>query len=308
MQASFPTARKQLDALLYCRTELLSYLKEQLTATPAALGDPRRDSPEELGERHERVQAAALLSLASLLEAVAPSNKATAATAGASSTASPSSGQASGTGAIAGADEAEVLSALSEVFSKQGFWKGVLGAKASLPRRAAYNLATAVATAAANRSAASPSNSSSSTNTSGLDASHGLRPSSAPVVHPQATRTLHGVILLEPSGPAYAELCVGVLGAFNEKEPSNHPSMWEAVLTLAKLHPASWAHANLRKAVLPRLYAFLKHGCFGSGPGSYPALLPLVTLLPGGVLGPRPDVALALLDALWAGLGEGGPR
>ncbi len=54
--------------------------------------------------------------------------------------------------------------------------------------------------------------------------------------------------------------------------------------------------------LLPRLYALLRHGCYGSAPTSLRALLPLLPLLPRTALGPGPEVLLALLDALWAGM------
>ena len=60
----------------------------------------------------------------------------------------------------------------------------------------------------------------------------------------------------------------------------------------------------MRKAILPRLYALLRHACFGSAAGSMPALLPLLTLLPVEVLGPQPDVLSQVLDSVWAGLTE----
>lgn len=41
LQAAFPSPRKQLDVLLYCRGELLAYLRDLLAATPAQLGDAR---------------------------------------------------------------------------------------------------------------------------------------------------------------------------------------------------------------------------------------------------------------------------
>ena len=49
-----------------------------------------------------------------------------------------------------------------------------------------------------------------------------------------------------------------VLGAFGDKEPSNHPALWEMMLTFVKTFPGCWPHADMRKAVLPKLYAFLR--------------------------------------------------
>lgn len=48
--------------------QVLIFLQENLKANPETLGDPRKESPEELAERHERVVAASLLALSSLLD------------------------------------------------------------------------------------------------------------------------------------------------------------------------------------------------------------------------------------------------
>lgn len=66
--------------------------------------------------------------------------------------------------------------------------------------------------------------------------------------------------------------------------------------------PGHWRHVNMRKATLPRLYALLRHACYGSAAGSLPALLPLLTLLPVDVLGPQPDVLGQVLDSVWTGM------
>lgn len=70
--------------------------------------------------------------------------------------------------------------------------------------------------------------------------------------------------------------------------------------------PECWQHVNLSKAILPRLLALLRHGCYGSGAASYPALLPLVALLPREVAGAHPDALPSLLAALWGGLPAAG--
>lgn len=44
---------------------------------------------------------------------------------------------------------------------------------------------------------------------------------------------------------------------------------------------------NLPKAFLPRLWSLLRHGFYGSAEGSFPAVLPLVTLLPQVCAGSR---------------------
>lgn len=47
---------------------MLQLLRDNLTANAEALGDARKESPEELAERHERVLAGSLLALSSLLD------------------------------------------------------------------------------------------------------------------------------------------------------------------------------------------------------------------------------------------------
>jgi len=47
---------------------VLLFLQDNLKATPETLGDARKETPEELAERHERVVAASLLALSSLLD------------------------------------------------------------------------------------------------------------------------------------------------------------------------------------------------------------------------------------------------
>ena len=64
----------------------------------------------------------------------------------------------------------------------------------------------------------------------------------------------------------------------------------------------------MRKMLLPRLYALLRHACYGAAQASFPALLPLLVLLPRELLQPQPDVVAQLLDSAWAGLQEAAGR
>lgn len=50
-----------------------------------------------------------------------------------------------------------------------------------------------------------------------------------------------------------------VLGSFADKAGSNHPAMWEMVLTYVRAFPSCWYMVDMRKAVLPKLYAFLRY-------------------------------------------------
>jgi hypothetical protein len=55
-----------------------------------------------------------------------------------------------------------------------------------------------------------------------------------------------------------------VLGAFGEKATSCHQPMWDMILLFSKNIPQAWGCNSIRKAVLPKLWDFLKQGCVGS--------------------------------------------
>uniref|UniRef100_A0A2P2LM14 E3 ubiquitin-protein ligase listerin n=1 Tax=Rhizophora mucronata TaxID=61149 RepID=A0A2P2LM14_RHIMU len=75
-------------------------------------------------------------------------------------------------------------------------------------------------------------------------------------------------------------LAAAILGAFQEKDPMCHSSMWEALLLFSKKFPDSWTLVNVQKVVLNRLWHFLGNGCFGSQQVSYPALILYLDTLP----------------------------
>lgn len=60
----------QASAEHFCALQVLKYLSENLSAAPEVLGDPQRESPEELRERQERVAASSLLAVGYLSELV----------------------------------------------------------------------------------------------------------------------------------------------------------------------------------------------------------------------------------------------
>lgn len=47
--------------------QIVTYLLENLRASPESLGDPQRETPEELKERHHRVLASSLAALADIV-------------------------------------------------------------------------------------------------------------------------------------------------------------------------------------------------------------------------------------------------
>lgn len=50
-----------------------------------------------------------------------------------------------------------------------------------------------------------------------------------------------------------------VLGVFHEQHAGAHPNMWDMVLAFGKAYPSAWHMVDMRKAVLPRLLAFLRY-------------------------------------------------
>lgn len=75
-------------------------------------------------------------------------------------------------------------------------------------------------------------------------------------------------------------LAASVLGAFQEKDPTCHSSMWDAILLFSKRFPESWNLLNVQKIVLNRFWHFLRNGCFGSQQVSYPALILFLGTVP----------------------------
>lgn len=49
-----------------------------------------------------------------------------------------------------------------------------------------------------------------------------------------------------------------VLGVFHEQHAGAHPNMWDMVLAFGRAYPSAWHMVDMRKAVLPRLLAFLR--------------------------------------------------
>eukprot|EP00268_Persea_americana_P004589 TRINITY_DN11476_c0_g1_i2.p1 TRINITY_DN11476_c0_g1~~TRINITY_DN11476_c0_g1_i2.p1 ORF type:complete len:1845 (-),score=356.21 TRINITY_DN11476_c0_g1_i2:119-5653(-) len=95
-------------------------------------------------------------------------------------------------------------------------------------------------------------------------------------------------------------LSAAILGAFQEKDPACHSSMWDVVLLFSKRFPDSWHLSNIQKTVLTRFWHFLKKGCHGSQEVSYPTLvLFLDTIPPKSINGEQ--FLLSFFQNLWAG-------
>lgn len=93
-----------------------------------------------------------------------------------------------------------------------------------------------------------------------------------------------------------------VLGALGEKVTSCHQSMWDMILLFSKNIPQAWGCSSIRKAVLPKFWEFLRHGCFGSQQISYPYILPFLALLSPQFLAPPQDFFLEFFGSLWQGV------
>lgn len=94
-------------------------------------------------------------------------------------------------------------------------------------------------------------------------------------------------------------LATAILGAFQEKDPACHSSMWEAVLLFSKRFPNSWTTLNVQKSVFNRFWSFIRNGCFGSQQVSYPALVLFLDAIPSKALGD--NFFLDFFHNLWAG-------
>ena len=64
----YPIRAAVVPAVFHYVLQVLLFLQDTLKATPESLGDARKETAEELAERHERVVAASLLALSSLLD------------------------------------------------------------------------------------------------------------------------------------------------------------------------------------------------------------------------------------------------
>ncbi|KAL4572514.1 hypothetical protein LXL04_019293 [Taraxacum kok-saghyz] len=91
-----------------------------------------------------------------------------------------------------------------------------------------------------------------------------------------------------------------ILGSFQEKDPTCHSSMWEAMLLFSRRFPESWTTLSVQKTVLNRFWNFLKNGCFGSRQVSYPALVLFLDCVPPKVI-TKEKFFLEFFQSFWAG-------
>lgn len=152
-------------------TQVLDYLQGNLDSTPDSLGDPRKETPEEMADRHDRVLATTLLALAGILDITPPPSTTPAETPPPSTPAAPASGPASESAsdpsaarggapetppadppgppsrppsgtppsrANRAAAEAEIVAAVGAVIDGKTFFRLSIGSKSPVVRRAGY--------------------------------------------------------------------------------------------------------------------------------------------------------------------------
>lgn len=95
-------------------------------------------------------------------------------------------------------------------------------------------------------------------------------------------------------------LAPAILGAFQEKDPTCHSSMWEAILLFSRRFPESWTTLNVHKTLLNRFWNFLRNGCFGSQQVSYPALVLFLDCVPPKAI-TMDKFFLEFFQNLWVG-------
>ncbi|KAK8596571.1 hypothetical protein V6N12_065056 [Hibiscus sabdariffa] len=95
-------------------------------------------------------------------------------------------------------------------------------------------------------------------------------------------------------------IAIAVLGAFQEKDPACHSSMWDAILLFSKRFPVSWTTLNVQKSVFNRFWSFIRNGCFGSQQISYPALVLFIDTIPSKAFS-GDKFFLEFFHNLWAG-------
>ncbi|XP_027331618.1 E3 ubiquitin-protein ligase listerin [Abrus precatorius] len=95
-------------------------------------------------------------------------------------------------------------------------------------------------------------------------------------------------------------LAGAILGAFNEKDPTCHPSMWDVIILFSRGFPDAWSSLNVQKSILNPFWNFLRNGCFGSQQVSYPALVLFLDNVPPKFIG-GDKFFLEFFQNLWAG-------
>lgn len=226
--------------------QVLKLLSDNATSTPQSLGDARKESVEELQSRHECVLAA---TCAVLGDVVNNSHTALEEISSAPLDSGPDTTPSSSSSLKQIEAHTEILEGSKALLKNASVLKSILQSKSPLVRRSAYKLIASIC-------------------------------HTAPEMISSDEETL---ALFTPL----------VFGCFSEKESGNHSPMWDMILSFMSncthagsksefpsCPSSSWSdHVNFNKAVLPKLWSLLRHGCYGSAEDSYPAVLPFINLL-----------------------------
>ena len=97
----------------------------------------------------------------------------------------------------------------------------------------------------------------------------------------------------------YTELVVG--GLFVEKTRENHHVMCNSMLLFLKQCPTCWSCVSIEKILLPRLWSFLRHGCYGSD--LYDSMFVFRSMVPKEIE-ERDEFLTNWFESFWEGLPE----
>ncbi|CAG8538344.1 3601_t:CDS:10 [Diversispora eburnea] len=93
-----------------------------------------------------------------------------------------------------------------------------------------------------------------------------------------------------------------LMSVLNDKDKSVYEELWNSLLVFTKYFPKSWLLASKRKAMLPKLFNFLRCACHGTVTISYPCILPLISNLPQELIDSDPKFYDEFFSNFWKGL------
>ncbi|XP_063812460.1 E3 ubiquitin-protein ligase listerin [Pseudophryne corroboree] len=99
-----------------------------------------------------------------------------------------------------------------------------------------------------------------------------------------------------------SRVCVAVLLSIDDSDAVVCPALWESVLYTVTTIENCWAHVNLKKGLLPKLWTVLREGGRGLATVIFPNLLPFISRIPHEITSSRLDFYNALFDSLIQGL------
>ncbi|KAK1800486.1 hypothetical protein P4O66_005706 [Electrophorus voltai] len=99
-----------------------------------------------------------------------------------------------------------------------------------------------------------------------------------------------------------ARVCSAVLLGIDDSDPVVLPPLWEAVLHVISSIQDCWSHVNVRKGVLPKLWALLAEGGRGLATVLHPNMLPFLSKLPAEVTEPKLHFCTTFFSSITQGL------